>query len=157
VATPACSPTNTSCLWTLPNVMLTSDRDSTLPINAYGGAVDKKGLKVNQDCDTQNGSCTFTFHRGMIQATGNTTLAWNAYGGATKTGGSILINSACRDNNTSCTWEWSHGLIKSDDEHVAKFYVNAYSGAINANDVLLHSACTATNPDCVFSGFSARN
>ncbi len=70
---------------------------------------------MNQDCETQNGSRTFTFHRGMIQATGNTALAWNAYGGATKTGGSILIDSACRDNDTSCTWEWSHGLIKSDD------------------------------------------
>jgi hypothetical protein len=157
MATPSCKVTTAACLWTLPNVMLTSDRDSTLPINAYGGASDKRPLKVNQDCNTQNGSCTFTFHRGMIQATGNTALAWNAVGGALATGGAIKINSACSDDNASCTWEWSHGLIKSDDEHVRKFYVNAYNGGIDLNDVLLHSGCTATNPDCVFSGFSARN
>jgi hypothetical protein len=153
---PACTTANNSCMWTMPNVMLTSDRDSTLPINAFGGASDKKALKVNQACDTTNGSCTFTFSRGMIKATGNTALAWNAYGGASD-GAAIKINSSCRDSNKSCTWEWTKGRLKSDDETNGKFYVNAFNGAIDLHDVLVKASCAANNPDCVFSGFSAKN
>lgn len=168
-----CNTSNSSCMWTLPNVMLTTDRDAALPINAHGGAIDHAVLVTNRLCDTSNNSCTFTFTRGTIQTTGDTRLWWNAYGGA-NTGNSVLINGNCRENNTSCTWTWSHGRIKSDDETMGKFYVAAMDQTTSDNIAAIRvepeSVCklpspyygpiktpSTINPDCIFSGFSARN
>ena len=158
VATTACTGTNTSCLWTLPNVMLTADRDSTLPVNSYGGAANGGALKVNQACDIANGDCTFTFHRGLIQPTSNPAAALKAIVPTDGTQvGVIQLNTGCREGVNNCTWEWGHGTIQTDEHYQGRFYMNALNGATNLADVKLHKACTRTNPDCVFSGFSARN
>jgi type II secretory pathway pseudopilin PulG len=155
---PSCDTTNNSCMWTLPDVMLTSDRDPTLPVNAYGGAVNGNALKVNEACDTTNGSCTFRFHRGLIQATGNTSLALRA---VIPTDGStvapVKLDSSCRDTINSCTWQWTYGRIQTDEHYQGRFYFNAYYGALNLNDVKLNKGCDVNNPDCVFSGLSAKN
>ncbi|HEY3497580.1 MAG TPA: hypothetical protein VGK73_22940 [Polyangiaceae bacterium] len=156
---PACTYSNTSCRWTLPNVMLTSDRDSTLPVNAYGGAANQNALKVNQACNTTNGSCTFTFSRGMIIPTGNPGLAltaWNSSSGPTNLG-PVRLDSTCRFSTNRCTWQWTRGRIQTDEHMNGRFYLNALNGALDLHDVVLNNQCPATNPDCVFSSFSAKN
>lgn len=170
-----CNTSNNSCMWTLPDVMLTTDRDAALPINAHGGAIDHAVLVTNRLCDTTNNSCTFKFTRGTIQTTGNTRFWWNAYGGA-NAGNTVLINGNCKESNTSCTWTWSHGRIKSDDETNGKFYVGAMNQTTSDNLAAIlvepESVCalpkpyygppmppgpSKINPDCIISGFSARN
>lgn len=151
---PSCNRDNNSCMWTLPDVMLTSDRDPTLGINALNGANNLAQLVLHQDCTASNNACTFTFSRGMIHSTGNPSLAWNAHGGSVD-GYPVVLNANpnCNEQNSSCMWTWSHGQILSDGSGIP---INAVNGAFNLTEIHLAAACTAQNPDCVFSGFTAK-
>ena len=146
---------NPDCGWTLPNVMLSSYRNSTLAVNAFNGAVNGRDLKLHNACDPTNPDCTWTFTKGLILSDTNLTLKINAFGGANQLGPVRLVNN-CTQSNPDCTWTWSHGQLISDNQAFGVFPINALGGAFHAADLKLNSACTASNPDCVFSGLVSR-
>jgi hypothetical protein len=156
---PACDTANSACMWTMPNVMLTTDRDPTLPVAVNGVSAVANPLYLNEACTAQNRGCTFTFHQGMIQSDSQSGWALNAGGWppGPQDGGLPKLDSTCRASQHVCTWQWTKGRIQTDEHANYRQYLNAYNGTVNLHDVRTVRGCDENNPDCVFSGFSARN
>jgi hypothetical protein len=159
VATPACDWSNSSCRWTLQNVMINSDRDSPQAIVPSGGPANGNTLALNQDCTAQDGNCTFTFFRGTLSPTNNPAVALNSWGtSGPAEGGAPKLDSTCTYKTNKCTWQWTKGTIQTDEHVNSRFYLRAQNGALNpAHAVRLAHVCDKSDPDCVFSGLTARN
>src|SRR5271165_4169448 len=79
--------------------MLASDTNSSLAVNAYGGAANGTVLKLVSNCTPNNPDCTWTYRNGMLLSDTNPTLAVNAYGGAAD-GVVLKLVDNCTPNNT---------------------------------------------------------
>jgi hypothetical protein len=153
----ACTAANSDCTWTLPNVMLSSARNSSLGAfaqpNVFGNGAP---LKLSEACTTTASNCTFTFSKGMIRSDTDPSFAINAWGGAAN-GTEVKLSNACVDSNPDCTWTWKLGELISDHSAGTPLPLNAWGGAVTGASIKLAGACTSTNADCVFSGFFARH
>src|SRR3954454_3606949 len=106
--------------------MITSDRNSGLAINAWGGAQHGTDLRLHNGCQSNNPDCTWHWNRGMIVSDRNPNLAINAWNGA-QHGTQLRLHNACRPDNPDCTWHYNNGMIVSDRN--PNLSINAWNGA----------------------------
>jgi len=104
-------------------VMLVSDTNPGLAVNAYGGAANGTVLKLVNNCTANISDCTWTYRDGMLLSDTDPTLAINAYGGA-KNGTVLKLVNNCSPSITDCTWSYHHGMWVSDSN--PNLAVNAY-------------------------------
>jgi hypothetical protein len=128
--------------------MITSDRNSALAVNAFGGAAEGTVVKLSDACTIQNPDCTWSYRRGMLVSDRDPTLALNASGGAAE--GTVLkLTRACTQSNPDCTWTYKNGEFVSDRD--TTLAINAGGGAQNTTILVLTRACTASNLDCTWT------
>jgi len=128
--------------------LIQSDRDSTLAVNAWGGAAEGRVLRLHDGCSTANRDCTWSYRGGMIVSDSDPSLAINAVGGALE--GTVLgLTRACRPDNPDCTWTYKNGEFLSDRN--TALAINAGGGAQFGTTLVLAGACTASNPDCTWT------
>jgi hypothetical protein len=155
----ACSASNTDCTWTLPNVMLSAGNSGLgsvvngvpqLAVNAYGGAQNGTALQLFDACALYT-DCTWTFTKGMIESDTNSSLVLS--GADAGNGNAVKLTNGCSPTNRACTFTWSHGELLTDNAPAGTTLpVNSYGGALIGAKLVFASACTASNPDCLFPG-----
>lgn len=128
--------------------MIVSDRDRTLGVNAWGGAVHGAPLKLNTACQANNPDCTWTYRNGMLVSDRDPRLAINAWGGA-REGVLLKLHNGCQPSNPDCTWTYRNGMYVSNRD--TTLAINAWNGARQGADLVLTKACRADNPDCRWS------
>jgi len=133
-------------------MMILSDTNSGLAMNAYGGAVHGTYLKLVNNCSRVNPDCTWTYRDGMILSDTNPGLAVNAFGGA-RQGTELRLVNNCTKENTDCTWTYRKGMFVSDSN--PNLAINAYGGAVNGTSLKLVSNCTEGKADCTWTQFNA--
>jgi len=133
-------------------MMILSDANSGLAMNAYGGAVHGTYLKLVNNCSSVNPDCTWTYRDGMILSDTNPRLAVNAFGGA-RHGTELRLVNNCTKENTDCTWTYRKGMFVSDSN--PNLAINAYGGAVNGTSLRLVNNCTEGNADCTWTQLNA--
>jgi hypothetical protein len=127
-------------------MMLLSDTNLSLAVNAYGGAKNGTPLALVNNCTPYNTDCTFTYHDGMLLSDTNPSLAVNAYGGA-RNGAPVKLVNNCTPDNSDCLWTFFNGEWFNATSGLA---VNAYGGAKNGTELELVNNCTPDNTDCTW-------
>jgi hypothetical protein len=146
--------------------MITSDTNSALAVNAFGGAAPYVVLKLHDQCTDTNPDCTWTYQRGMLVSDTDPTLAINAFGGAAD--GTVLklvpicmqsanplsvtnpdCSGRCTVDNPDCTWTYKGGEFLSDRDQTLA--LNAVGGARLGTTLGLARACTKSNTDCTWT------
>jgi hypothetical protein len=129
-------------------MMILSDRDTTLAINAWNGARHGGELRLHNACRPTNPDCTWIYTTDrMLLSARDPSLAIKAWNDA-KHGGDIRLSNNCSANNRNCTWTYRGGMFISDmDTGVA---INAWNGAKYGAELKLHERCLGNNPDCTW-------
>jgi hypothetical protein len=85
--------------------MIKSDRNSSLAVNAAGGAANLAPIKLSNICSAMNPDCTWTWSKGEIisDGSGATPLPINAFGGAV-TGTELKLYSGCTPTSELCVF-----------------------------------------------------
>src|SRR5271166_3293973 len=130
------------------HMMIVSDRDTTLAINAWGGAQHGTTLRLYKNCPPDNPACTWSYHNGMIISDQDPTLAINAWGGA-QHGTVLRLYKNCPPDNPACTWTYRNGMLISDQDPTLA--INAYQNAKHGGELVLYKDCPPANPDCTWS------
>lgn len=130
------------------HVMLFSDRNASLAINAWEGAQHGTVLRLSKDCTPNNPDCTWTYRDGMWLSDKDPSLAINAYGGA-QHGTELRLANDCMSNNPDCTWTYRNGMWLSDND--PSLAINAHLGAQHGTVLKLANNCTSSNPDCTWT------
>ena len=97
------------------HVMLLSDKDPKLAINAWDGAKLGKVLRLHNACKSDNPDCTWTYRDRMWISDRDPSLAINAWGGA-QHGTELKLANNCRPDNPDCTWTYRNGMWLSDKD-----------------------------------------
>jgi hypothetical protein len=141
--------------------MITSDTNSGLAVNAFGGAAPNVVLKLHDQCTDGNPDCTWAYQRGMLVSDKDPTLAINAFNGAAE--GTVLklvpicmqattfppsatdpaCAGKCTFDNPDCTWTYKGGEFLSDRDPTLA--INAVGGARVGTTLGLTRACTKSN------------
>ena len=130
------------------NGVIRSDRDASLSINAYGGAVHGAVLTLNRACTSNNPDCIWLYKDGMLLSARDPALAINAWGGAMHE--TVLrLHNGCTPSNPDCTWTYRNGMFLSDRN--PSLAINAFGGAQDGTVLRLHNGCDAGNPDCTWT------
>jgi hypothetical protein len=85
-------------------MMIISDRDPSLAINAWDGAQHGTVLRLHNACRPDNPDCTWHWSNGMLVSNRDPSLAINAWDGA-QHGTVLRLHNACRPDNPDCTWK----------------------------------------------------
>ena len=130
-------------------MMIMSDRDPSLAINAWGVAKHGTVLRLHNACELANPDCTWIYRNGMLLSSRDPSLAINAWGGA-KHGTTLRLHNGCKSSNPDCTWTiHKDGMIVSNRD--PSLAINAWGVAKHGTILRLHNACEASNPDCVWA------
>jgi hypothetical protein len=129
-------------------MMLVSDTDSRLALNAFGGAADGTVMTLVNNCTPDNTDCTWTYRHGMLVSDTDPTLSITADGGAA-VGTVLKLSRDCTTDNVDCTWTHRKGMWLSDRNPALA--VNAYGGAGNGTVLRLVNNCSSSNTDCTWT------
>ena len=129
------------------SLMLVSDRDPSLAINAWNGAKHGAELRLHDQCEPNNPDCTWTYRNGMLVSDRDPSLAINAWNGA-KHGAELRLHDQCEPSNPDCTWTYRNGMLVSDRD--PSLAINAWNGAKHGAKLKLHVQCQSSNPDCTW-------
>jgi hypothetical protein len=135
------------CTWTYRSGQFVNDLNTSLAMNAWGGARAGAGLVATSLCSPSNPDCTWTLPHVMFSSGQNSTLGMTA--STIVNAGIMKIWDSCTPSSTNCTWKWTKGMLISDQN--ASLAVNAYGGAASGTVMRLSNACTATNQDCTWT------
>ena len=129
-------------------MIIVSQRNQGLAINAWGGANQGTILRLHNGCRPTNPDCTWTYQNGMLISDRDRRLAINAWGGA-RHGTVLRLSVDCTPNNPDCLWDWqTNGMIVSQRDR--SLAINAWDGALHGTVLRLHNGCRDDNPDCVW-------
>ncbi len=135
----------TSPLLTSGGVLIQSDTNTSLSMNAYGGAHAGAEVRLWQNCPKSNPDCTWIYRKGMILSASNPSLAIR--GGPNLT--TLTLSNTCTPTDQDCEWTWSQGGFYSARDNT--LMINAYGGAAHKGQLKVNTACTLTNPDCTWT------
>jgi hypothetical protein len=134
--------------------MITSDKDPSLALNAYGGAVHNGPLKMYRGCPWENSSCTWTYRNGMIISDADPSLALRVSGTAPSEGQALELDRFCTTTsvpNRLCLWliRDGHFVSEADVDYAIGF---ADNNPVHGSDPVMRDACTSSNSDaCTFT------
>lgn len=132
----------------LGHMMIVSQRNPELAVNAWNGARHGGDVILHAGCRPDNPDCTWTYRNGMLLSDRNPNLAINAWNGA-RHGGELRLHQGCVPTNPDCTWTLRNGMFISDRN--PSLAINAWNGARHRTVLRLHNACRPDNPDCTWS------
>lgn len=127
--------------------MVTSNRDRSLAINAWGGASEGVVLRLHNACRITNPDCTFTYRGGLLISDRNTGLAIKA--GRLADGEPLILSASCMVSRRECSWTYRDGMFVSDADPALA--INAAGGARYGTVLRLSRACRPNNPDCTWT------
>lgn len=127
--------------------ILFSDRDRSLAINAWGGAVPNAPLRLHNGCRADNADCVWTYTGGLLLSGGNPPLAVRAE--TVSHGAALKLVTGCRRELRECTWTYRDGMFISDAD--PSLAINAWGGARYGTTLRLSRDCRPNNPDCTWS------
>jgi len=128
-------------------MVLLSDTNLSLAVNAYGGAKNGTTLELVSNCTPYNTDCTFTYHDGMLLSDTNPSLAISAYSGA-RNGALLELVNNCTPSNPDCVWSFFNGEWLNTYSGLA---VNAYGGAKFGTKLELVNNCSPYLSDCTWA------
>lgn len=133
------------------SMMILSDRNAGLAINASGGARAGGPLKLAAGCTKDNPDCTWSYLNGMLLSDRDPGLAivpgTPAPGDTQKV--PLTLQTQCTIAQAQCTWTYKDGQFFSDQSPTKS--INAWGGGVDGAPIVITQLCNSSEIDCTWT------